>query len=320
MRTDDAGRIRALSRPSRLRTGDRVAVVAPSGPARADRLAKGCAILRGWGLEVLVGPHAKGVDGRFAYLAGDDLSRASDLQAAWLDPSVAGVVCARGGYGAERILELIDWPAMRTAGPKVFAGYSDVTALHEAFAINVNVVTLHSPMVAAQVFVTDDLTAELFRRTLFEPESVQTLTSPLAEALVPGTAHGVTVGGCLSLLAGAIGTPTGRPNAQGGILLLEDVAEEPYRLDRMLTHLLRSRWLDGVAGIAIGSLFGCGPADLLRAMVLDRLGGLDVPIVWELGFGHGRSSLTVPLGVPATLEADPDTNTAALTLDVPALE
>ena len=294
-------------------------MVAPSGPVSADRLAAGCVILRRWGLDVVVGPHATAGDDRLAYLAGDDQHRASDLQSAWLDPTMAGVVCARGGYGAERILELLDWSAMRAAGPKVFAGYSDVTALHEAFALSLGLVTLYSPMAAAQVFVTDDRTAELFRRTLFFPKSMQTLTSPTAETLVPGTAHGVTVGGCLSLLASSIGTPTGRRSVAGGILLLEDVAEEPYRLDRMLTHLLRSRWLDGVAGIAVGSLFGCGPADQLRAVMLDRLGGLGVPIVWELGFGHCRTSLTVPLGVPATLDADPATNTATLTLDVPAL-
>jgi muramoyltetrapeptide carboxypeptidase len=319
LRTDDLGLVPALTRPRRLRSGDRVAVVAPSGPVRADRLAKGCVILRTWGLDVVVGPHVTAVDDGLAYLAGDDQGRASDLQSAWLDPTVVGIVCARGGYGAERILELLDWSAMRAAGLKVFAGYSDITALHEAFALSLGLVTLHSPMAAAQAFLADDRTAELFRRTLFQPGSMQTLTSPTAETLVPGRAYGVTVGGCLSVLASSIGTPTGRRSVAGGILLLEDVAEEPYRLDRMLTHLLRSGWLDGVAGVAFGSLFGCGPADLLRELIVDRLGGLDVPIVWELGFGHGPSSLTVPLGVPATLDADPATNTATLTLDVPAL-
>jgi muramoyltetrapeptide carboxypeptidase len=273
--------------------------------------------MRGWGLDVVLGPHVTAVDDRLRYLAGADRERAADLQAAWLDPAVAGVICARGGYGAERILELLDWAAMRASGPKVFAGYSDVTALHEAFATRLGVATLHSPMAAAQVFVSDDLTAEHFRRTVFYPESVQQLTSPTAECLVPGTAHGVTFGGCLSLLASGIGTPSGRPSAAGAILLLEDAREEPYRLDRMLTHLLRSGSLDDVAGIAIGSLFGCGPPDQLRDLMLDRLGGLGVPIAWEFGFGHGRSSLTIPLGVQATLDAHPAA--ATLTLDVPAL-
>jgi muramoyltetrapeptide carboxypeptidase len=285
---------------------------------REDHLAKGCAILRGWGLDVVIAPHVTAIDDRFPYLAGADRDRAGDLQAAWLDPTVAGVVCARGGYGAERIVDSLNWAALGDAGLKVFAGYSDVTALHEGFALNVGLATLHSPMAAAQVFVSDDRTAEWLRRTLFEPESVQVLTSPFAETLVPGEARGVTVGGCLSLLASAIGTPTGRCGVAGGILLLEDVAEQPYRLDRLLTQLQRSGWLDGVAGVVIGSLFGCGPHDQLRTMILDRLGGLGVPLVWELGFGHGPRSVTVPLGVPATLTAHPDA-TATLTLAVPAL-
>jgi muramoyltetrapeptide carboxypeptidase len=259
------------------------------------------------------------VDSRFPYLAGTDRDRAGDLQEAWLDPSVVAVLCARGGYGAERIVDSLDWAAMGDAGPRVFAGFSDVTALHEAVALNLGLATLHAPMAAAQVFVSNDRTAEWFRRTLFEPESVQMITSPTAETLVPGTARGVTVGGCLSLLASGLGTSTGRRGVAGGILLLEDVAEQLYRLDRLLTQLQRSGWLDGVSGVAIGSLFGCGPPDQLRALILDRLGGLGVPLVWELGFGHGPTSVTVPLGVPATLIADPDAGTAKLALDVPAL-
>jgi muramoyltetrapeptide carboxypeptidase len=167
-------------------------------------------------------------------------------------------------------------------------------------------------MVAAQVFASDGFTSEQFRRTLFEPERVQTLTSPGARALVPGTARGVTVGGCLSLLAAETGTPTGRADASGGIVLLEDVGEKAYRIDGFLTHLRRAGWFDGVAGVALGSWQDCEPVeDLLR----DRLGDLGVPVIWELGFGHGERSLTVPLGVPATIDAD----TATLTVEVPAL-
>ena len=305
----------ALNRPRRLSPGDRVAVVAPSGPVPKDRLDKGCAILRRWALEVVVAPHVTDVHDRLEYLAGADLDRAADLQAAWLDPSVAGVLCARGGYGAQRMLDLLDWPAMRSREPKVLAGFSDITVLHEAFAMELGVATLHAPMVAAQSFVSDEPTAEHLRRTLFEPESVMTLTSPTAETLVPGRAQGVTVGGCVSLLAADIGTPTARSGVEGGILVLEDLEEERYRLDRIFTQLLRSGWMDGVAGIALGSWVDCEPADRMRDLVLDRFGGLGVPIVGELGFGHGPSTLTVPLGVPATLDADATT----LTMDVAAL-
>jgi muramoyltetrapeptide carboxypeptidase len=302
----------ALTRPRRLAAGDRVVVVSPSGPVPKDRLDIGCAILRGWGLDVVVAPHALDVHDRFGYLAGGDADRAGDLQDAWLDPSVAAVLCARGGYGVQRILDRLDWSAMRGVAPKVLAGYSDITALHEAFATRLGVATLHAPMVGAHVFVSDDRTAELFRRTLFEPESVRTLTSPTAHALVPGMARGVTVGGCLGMLAAELGTATGRGSAEGGIVLLEDVDEKAYRVDGYLTHLRRAGWFDGVAGVVLGSWKDCEPVeDVMR----DRLTDLGVPVVSELGFGHGDSSLTVPLGLPATLDAD----SATLRVDVPAL-
>jgi muramoyltetrapeptide carboxypeptidase len=296
-----------------LKPGDRIAVVAPAGPVTKDRLDAGCAVLRSWGLDVVLGAHVLDVEDRFEYLAGTDADRASDLQEAWLDPGIAGVLCARGGYGTHRMVDLLDWSAMSAVPPKVFAGFSDITVLHEAFAVRMGVATLHAPMVGGTQ-IQDQTTAELLRRTLFAPESVLVLGSPTAEALVPGVATGVTVGGCLALLADNLSTPTARAGADGGILILEDTGEERYRIDRMLTQLLRSGWLEGVAGIALGSWYECHHG--VREVVLDRLGRLGVPVVWELGFGHGPSSLTVPLGIPATLDADAGT----LTLKVPALQ
>lgn len=302
-----------LTRPPRLRAGDRVVVVSPSGPVPKDRLDAGCAVLRGWGLDVVPAPHVTDVHARFEYLAGPDADRAADLERAWLDPGVAGILCARGGYGAQRMVDLLDWEAMRAVPPKVFAGYSDITVLHEAFAIELGVVTLHAPLVGGRALVTDARTARLLRTALFEPESALELSSPSAVTLVPGAARGVTLGGCVSLLAAELGSPTARAGAAGGILLIEDVDEDRYRLDRIFTQLLRSGWLDGVAGIALGSWYNC--EDGVHDLVLDRFGDLGVPIVGELGFGHGPSSITVPLGVPATLDADART----LRLDGPAL-
>jgi len=290
-----------------------VVVVAPAGPISPERLDAGCAILSGWGLDVVKAPHVTDVHERFDYLAGTDADRAADLQAAWLDPSVSGVLCARGGYGVQRMVDHLDWDAMRAAAPKVLSGYSDITALHEAFSTQLGIVTLHAPMVAAGSFLEEGHSTEMFRATLFDPESALTLTSPTAETLVPGTARGVTVGGCLSLLAADVGSATARPGARGAIVVLEDLEEDLYRLDRMLTQLLRSGWFDGVSGIALGSWVDC--EDGVRELALDRLGGLGVPMVWELGVGHCPITLTVPLGVPATLDAD----AATLTLDVPAL-
>ncbi|MEV4332103.1 LD-carboxypeptidase [Streptomyces sp. NPDC049597] len=305
-----------LRRPARLRPGARVAVVAPSGPVADERLDEGLGILRGWDLDPVVMPHVRDTHARLGYLAGDDGARARDLTEAWCDPSVSAVICARGGYGVQRMVDLADWTAMRAAGPKVFVGYSDVTALHEAFAVRMGLTTLHGPMVGAATFLKDARTRESLRATLFEPESVRTVEGlPQARTMTGGRASGVTLGGCLALLAADVGTPHGRPSARGGLLLLEDVGEEDYRIDRMLTQLLRSGWLSGVGGVLLGSWAECGPYEQVRAVLLDRLGGLGVPVVEEFGFGHGETALTMPLGVPATLDADART----LTLEVPAL-
>ncbi|MEV6394298.1 LD-carboxypeptidase [Streptomyces sp. NPDC051907] len=304
-----------LARPPRLRPGDRVAVVAPSGPAPEERLEEGLAVLRGWGLDPVVMPHVRERHPRLPYLAATDEARARELTEAWCDPSVSAVICARGGYGAQRMTDLVDWSAIRAAGPKVFVGYSDITALHEMFARRVGLVTLHGPMVGALTFLKDERTQESLRATLFEPESVRTLGLETARTMVPGRARGVTLGGCVSLLAAELGTEHARPSARGGLLLIEDVGEEDYRLDRVLTQLLRSGWLEGVAGVALGSWAQCGPYDDVRAVLLDRLGGLGAPVVEELGFGHGPTALTMPLGVPAVLDAE----TGTLTLDEPAL-
>lgn len=306
----------ALTRPPRLTPGARVAVVATSGPVPPGTLESGLEVLRGWDLDPVVMPHVLDEHPAFGHLAGTDEARAGDLERAWCDPAVAAVICARGGYGAQRMVDLVDWAAIRAAGPKVFVGYSDVTALHEAFAVRTGLSTLHGPMPATAAFLKDTAAQESLRATLFEPESVMTLGPGAGGgALLPGRASGITLGGCVSLLAAGLGTPQARPSARGGLLLIEDVGEEAYRLDRILTQLLRSGWLDGVAGVGLGSWEDCGPYEEVRALLLDRLSGLGVPVAEKLGFGHGPGSPTVPLGLPAVLDADAGT----LTLNVPAL-
>ncbi|MFD4570373.1 LD-carboxypeptidase [Streptomyces sp. NPDC058467] len=304
-----------LTRPARLAAGARVAVVAPSGPVPEERLQAGLDILRGWDLDPVVAPHVLDRHAGFDYLAGTDTDRAADFQAAWCDPDVAAVLCARGGYGAQRMVDLLDWDALRAAGPKVFLGFSDITALHEAFATRMGLATLHGPMVAAVDFLKNARAQEHLRATLFEPESVRTIASAGATPLVPGRARGVTLGGCVSLLAADLGTPHARARARGGLLLIEDIGEEAYRLDRILTQLLRAGWLDGVAGIALGSWVDCGPYEGLRAVFADRLGGLGVPLVEHFGFGHCEGALTIPFGLGAELDAAAGT----LTLDEPSL-
>lgn len=301
-----------LDRARRLSPGDRVAVVAPSGHIDPQRLARGVAVLRTWGLDVVTGPH---VLERTRHHAGTDDQRAGDLQDAWCDPAVSAVLCARGGSGAARVLDRLDWSAMREAGPKVLVGLSDVTVLHEAVAHHLGLASLFGPMPASAVFAgphPDPVTLEHLRRTLFEPESVQVLAHPGTTCHVAGLASGTTAGGTLALLASAVGTPESRP-ATGAVVVLEDVAERAYRLDSMLTQLLRTGWFDGVAGVVVGSLADCGGGAL--DTVVERLEGLGVPLLSGLPFGHGVPALTVPLGVPAELDAGAGT----LTMSLPAL-
>ncbi|GAA1010375.1 LD-carboxypeptidase [Streptomyces thermogriseus] len=306
--------MKELRRPERLAPGARVAVVAPSGPVPEERLRAGLDLLRGWGLDPVVAPHVLDRHDTFDYLAGQDADRAADLQNAWCDPSVDAVLCARGGYGAQRMVDLLDWEAMRAAGPKVFVGFSDITALHEAFATRLGLVTLHGPMAAGVDFVKNARAQDHLRATLFAPETVRTIASG-GTALVPGRARGVTLGGCLALLAAGLGTPHTRPGAAGGLLCLEDVGEETYRLDRYLTQLLRAGWLEGVCGLLLGSWENCGTPGRVRALLADRLGTLGVPVAEDFGFGHCDGALTIPFGVRAELDADAGT----LTLDEPAL-
>ncbi|MFC7891648.1 LD-carboxypeptidase [Streptomyces sp. NPDC057381] len=306
--------MKPLNRPARLAPGARVAVVAPSGPVPEERLQAGLDVLRGWDLDPVVAPHLLDRHPSFDYLAGTDADRAADLQSAWCDPSVDAVLCARGGYGVQRMADLLDWEAMRAAGPKVFVGFSDITALHEAFATRLGLVTLHGPMAAGIDFLKNARAQEHLKATLFAPDTVRVIASD-GTPMLPGRARGVTLGGCLALLAAEIGTPHARTSAHGGLLCLEDVGEETYRLDRYLTQLLRAGLLDGVAGVLLGSWQECEPREKLRPMLADRLGGLGVPVVEDFGFGHREGALTVPFGVAAELDADAGT----LTLDEPAL-
>lgn len=305
----------ALRRPARLSAGETVAVVATSGPLDADRLRRGVGLLESWGLHVQVGDHALDQDPQFPFLAGTDADRAADLQDAWCHPEVRAVFVGRGGSGAARLLDLLDWSLMRAAGPKLLVGFSDVTVLHEAVANRLGLVSLSGPMPATAALgelPPDATTADHLRRTLFEPETTQLLLDGQVSCVVPGRARGVLVGGTLALLAGSIGSADSRP-AAGGIAVLEDIAEPAYRLDNRMTQLLRAGWFDGVQGIVLGSWADCGEAAV--ATVAARLRHLQVPMVSGAPIGHCTPALTVPLGVKADLDA----GAAALTLAHPAL-
>ncbi|MFB9310652.1 muramoyltetrapeptide carboxypeptidase [Agromyces hippuratus] len=287
-----------------LTPGARVAIVAPSGPPPSELLARSLELLDGWGLEPVVFPSATATHPRARYLAGPDVQRAADLQSAWCDTTVDAVFCARGGYGSVRMIDLLDRDALAAAPPKPLYGSSDVTGIHEYWLERIGLATWFTPMTATAALLDDAAAIESLRRAVFEPVGGRRFTAPTAETLVAGEATGRIIGGNLSLLAMTLGAH-GLPVADhtGCIALLEDVEEEPYRLDGLLTSLLRAGWFDGVTGIALGSWQGCGDLGEVRALAEELLAPLGVPLVWELGFGHGPHASSIPLGVRGTLVA-----------------
>ncbi|MET7421013.1 LD-carboxypeptidase [Dactylosporangium sp. NPDC005555] len=278
-----------------------VALVSPSGPTRPDRVARGIELLSSWGLRVRTGRH---VFDRSGYLAGHDDDRLRDLNDAFEDPDVRAVVCTRGGYGAQRIVDRV-----RLGEPKPLVGFSDITALQLAVWRTAGWPVVHGPGAA---WFDDRLPADSATslwEALFTSGPLRSYTSGDEETgavRVPGAAvRGVLLGGNLSMLASTIGTAD-MPSFAGRIMLLEDVGEAPYRVDRMLTHLRRSGAFEGVLGVAVGQFTNCadrGPTtvvDVLR----EHLRALGVPVLGGLRIGHGVGQETVVLGAPAVLDAD----------------
>jgi muramoyltetrapeptide carboxypeptidase len=296
---------RSLARPPALRPGDRVAVLSASGPPHQAHLAIGFDALRFAGLEPVVFPTATDGSSMRPYLAGDDKMRASDLCSALADPAIAGIVFATGGYGAQRTLEAIDWDSLRGLAPKVLAGYSDVTAILEAFAARLGWASLHGPTLTSVSDAAHYSFGSLLR-ALMRPEQAVITRYEKAVTLSGGTARGVTLGGNLTLLASSAGTATSFP-ARGGILLIEDKNEAEYRIDRMLTQLRRCGYLDGVAAIIGGTFTGCGDPELIEEILAERLGDLGVPLIAWADVGHGGYQQAYPIGIAAELDADSPT-------------
>jgi muramoyltetrapeptide carboxypeptidase len=284
-----------------------MAVIAPSSPVDQNGLAAGLSLLESWEFRVRVYPAVH--EGR-GYLAGtSDQQRADDFVAAFADPEIAGVICASGGYGATRLLEKIDW-SVPEANPKFFAGFSDITSLH--LALNrVGLVTFHAPMVSAGID-RSAYNATCFRRALTSREPLGAIPlpddSPSLTTLVGGVARGPLVGGNLTLIAATLGTPW-EIDTRGKILVIEDVDEAPYRIDRMLTQLIQAGKLRDARGILFGDSPTCEkgpegkPSLTLFEVLEDLLVPLGLPLIYGFPCGHSAYRTTLPLGVEAELDA-----------------
>jgi muramoyltetrapeptide carboxypeptidase len=292
--------------PPPLRPGDVVRVIAPASPFDPEQLARGMEVLSGrLGLRPRTRPDL--VASRW-YLAGDDGRRIEEWREAVADPEARAIFCARGGYGAMRILPEID-PAPLLARPKLFVGFSDVTAIHSLLN-RAGLASVHGPVVTQLGRAPDDalrhLEALLFGRAprpgAWEaPAPGAGLTG--TRTLRTGRASGPLLGGTLAILAALQGTPFA-PRLGGAILFLEDVGERPYRLDRYLTQLRLAGALDGLAGLAIGQLSGCDANGLAGIDVLREAAlALGVPAVEGIPAGHEDANFALPLGARATLVA-----------------
>ena len=305
-------------RPPPLSPGAPVAVVAPASPPRsADTYQAGLDRLRST------------YDVRWAwtpgsergYLAAPDAERVAALHRAISDPEIRAIVCVRGGYGCLRLLPKIDWDRARQH-PTLLVGYSDVTALHLAFYTKANWAGLSGP-VATEWPQADDATLASFRGWAEggTPGFVEPFDGPLT-ALAPGSAVGPLLGGNLAVLTRLLGTPF-VPDFGGAILVLEEVAETPYRVDRMLTHLQQTGVLDAVAGVVLGT-FTTGsrtpntPTLTLEEVFRDHLADRPYPVVKGLPYGHHLPRCSLPIGVPMRLDAT--STRVALTAETPLVD
>lgn len=287
--------------PPALGPGARVALVAPAGPLRGPHeLDTSIAHARSLGWEPVAGAHALRCDG---YLAGTDSERVHDLNAALRDDSIDAVWCVRGGYGAMRLLTAVDYDAMRRR-PKPLIGYSDITALHAAFGTQSDVITLHGP--TARAGLTEFSRDSLVRAAVHQREPCGAF--PDGHTLRPGRASGTLVGGNLALLAALAGTPYA-PDYDGAILVIEDVGEPTYRIDRMLQQLALSGALSRLAGLAFGQFTeGTAPDDAtsrrIEQVLAEAADLARVPAVANIPMGHIDDQWTIPLGARAELDAD----------------
>jgi muramoyltetrapeptide carboxypeptidase len=307
-------RPKPLVRPPRLSRGSRVALVAPAGPLlERDDLTRAQELCRALGYEPVLGTNAYS---RHGYLAGTDDQRLSDLNGVLQDQRLDAIWCIRGGYGALRLLDRVDYEAM-VRWPKVLVGFSDITALLNAITRITGVITYHGPVARAPM---PPFSRRHFERVLVSGEvpGRLDLLPPPADVLVPqehrivtlvgGTAEGPLAGGNLSLLQCLIGTPY-FPDLSRAILFLEDVDEDLYKVDRMLAHLRLVGALEKLAGVAVGRFTELDRASRDGALGFDEvlatyLQPLGIPVAYGFPIGHIDSQWTLPLGIRARLNAD----------------
>lgn len=294
-----------MIKPERLCIGDTVGLISPAGPVKEELLYKGIHTLEDMGLGVRLGKH---VGDKKCYLAGSDEDRVEDLNKMFSDPEVKGIFCVRGGYGSTRILHMIDYDLIME-NPKIFVGYSDITALHLAIERSTGLVTFHGPMAAE---MTEDFplyNKRYLQEILFDACSSKEIKNPPGESAIEslflGNVQGSIKGGNLSLLCSTIGTEY-EIDTKGCIFFVEEIGEPPHKIDRMLNHLKMAGKFKDAAAIVFGQWTNCRddrhPKYSVYSIMKEIAGEEKKPCLANLMIGHGKYNITIPLGCKAVIE------------------
>jgi len=299
-----------MIKPKALKFGDTLGVIAPASPTTEENVKKSYDSLVEMGFKVKMG---KSCYGNYGYLAGPDGLRAGDINNMFKDKEVDGIICLRGGYGTPRILDLLDYDLIKN-NPKIFIGYSDITALHIAITKISNLVTFHGPMVSSDLIGGfNDFSKMSLYNFIMEGKFIGSIKNPKGEEIETingGIAEGEIIGGNLSLIADTIGTPY-EIDLKGKILFIEEIGEEPYQIDRMLTQLRLSGKLKEAEGIILGDFNNCVAKTLkyddsltLKQVIEDIIKPIERPTIANLRAGHCEPIVTLPFGVKAKLDAN----------------
>ncbi|HPC36813.1 MAG TPA: LD-carboxypeptidase [Candidatus Marinimicrobia bacterium] len=296
--------------PEPLKPGGTVGVIAPSSPAPRKTTAAGLQYFNDRGYKVKTAPNLN--RGKF-FLAGSDAERLKYLEQFLRDPEIDALFCVRGGYGLIRIIDQLKYQRLAKVKPKVLVGYSDITILQMALAAKLGWVTYSGPMVSSDLGQGLSPFSEewLWRMIAGNPYPVE-LINPLEQPLQvfrAGSAEGVLIGGCLSLITPLLGTPF-MPDLKGAILIIEDVDEKTYQLDKQLQILRLHGVFDQIAGLIVGQFVNCFPSNPRRSFTLedylsDALKDTHFPVITNCAYGHLKQRFTIPMGIRARISTNP---------------
>lgn len=304
-----------IIKPPRLRFGDTVGLISPAGIIDSEDVEQAKQTFTALGLKVKLGRHL--LD-RYGYLAGKDRNRAGDVSAMFTDKSVKAIIAMRGGWGGNRILPLLNYNSIR-ANPKIIMGYSDITSLLLAITTRSGLVTFHGPV---GISTWNNFTWKYVKSILFDAQAVtmnNTLITKLRrEIITPGKAKGKLIGGNLSVVNSMLGSPY-LPTWKGSILFIEDIGEDIYRVDRMLTQLKNAGILNQLSGFVFGQCTRCNPSDenslTLMQVLQEHIRPLNIPAWYGSMIGHIKDKFTLPIGIQVEIDA----NAGIITMLEPAV-